>query len=290
MHQRCMRYADGLTCIGPAMNRATQPAALESIEAAAFADLYRVAPPAVSNAFALDVCEVAGATCLRCRDLQPLGIFRRAGGLGVHRRADESDVDAVVRHMNGIAQPYAITLAPCAQADTLRAWLEARGFARGYAFMKFSRETASPPEVQTDLAVEAVGAEGAETFGAIVSTVFGLPAGVGTWLAQLPERKGWLCFLAYAQGVPAAAGAVYVQGAYAWLGLGGTLAEYRRRGAQSALLARRLREAAALGAAVAVTETGERVPERPSHSYRNIMRSGFVERYVRDNYVSPAPA
>jgi hypothetical protein len=53
------------------------------------------------------------------------------------------------------------------------------------------------------------------------------------------------------------------------------------------MLARRLTEAAARGARVAVTETGERVPDKPSHSYRNILRAGFEEMYLRQNYLSP---
>lgn len=59
-------------------------------------------------------------------------------------------------------------------------------------------------------------------------------------------------------------------------------------GVQAALLARRLSEAAARGAKVAVTETGERLPDQPSHSYRNILRAGFQEMYLRQNYLSPS--
>ena len=32
-------------------------------------------------------------------------------------------------------------------------------------------------------------------------------------------------------------------------------------------------------------ETGERVPERPSASYRNILRAGFEEAYLRPNWL-----
>jgi hypothetical protein len=47
---------------------------------------------------------------------------------------------------------------------------------------------------------------------------------------------------------------------------------------------------AARGARTAVTETGERLPDKPSNSYRNILRAGFHERYLRHNYLSPAAA
>jgi hypothetical protein len=45
--------------------------------------------------------------------------------------------------------------------------------------------------------------------------------------------------------------------------------------------------AAARGARTAVTETGERMPDKPSASYRNILRAGFQERYLRQNWMSP---
>jgi hypothetical protein len=38
---------------------------------------------------------------------------------------------------------------------------------------------------------------------------------------------------------------------------------------------------------VVVTETGEIVDERPTISYRNILRAGFAPAYLRPNYVSP---
>lgn len=38
---------------------------------------------------------------------------------------------------------------------------------------------------------------------------------------------------------------------------------------------------------VAVTETGERLPDKPSNSYRNILRAGFEETYLRQNCISP---
>ena len=50
-----------------------------------------------------------------------------------------------------------------------------------------------------------------------------------------------------------------------------------------------MREAAARGAQIACTETGERLPDKPSNSYRNILRAGFSEAYVRQNYLSPLP-
>jgi hypothetical protein len=57
------------------------------------------------------------------------------------------------------------------------------------------------------------------------------------------------------------------------------------RGCQTALLRRRIRDAAAAGCETLLVETGERTGDRPSASYRNILRAGFREAYVRPNWV-----
>jgi hypothetical protein len=202
--------------------------------------------------------------------------------------AGELDFEAVLRHMDGLGEAYAVTVTPHVQPPELASWLDMRGFARGYAFMKFSRCTTPAVDASSDLEIAVIDPERAGAFGRVISAGFGLPDTVGQWLARLPGRDNWVCLLASADGVPAAAAAAYVKGTHAWLGLGATLPPFRQRGGQNALIACRLREAAARGAVVAVTETGERVPDRPSNSYRNILRCGFEERYLRQNYMSPA--
>jgi GNAT superfamily N-acetyltransferase len=259
--------------------------ALESIESAAFADLYRAAPEAIRTALRIDVTNIAGVTCLSCAQLQPPMIFRRACGLGVESPLRAAQLEAVLRHMDGLGETYAVAVAPHAEPRELPNWLEARGYTRGYAFMKFSRSTSASADAPTDLEVALVGPERADAFARVISAGFGLPDIVAGWLARLPGRDDWICLLASADGVPAAAAVAYVKGPHAWFGLGATLPPFRQRGGQSALLARRLREAAARGASVAVTETGERLPDRPSNSYRNILRCGFEERYLRQNYM-----
>jgi GNAT superfamily N-acetyltransferase len=270
------------------MSRELDFAALERIESAAFLDLYRAAPDAIRASFRIDGRSVAGATCLVCERAQPAAIFRRACGLGVHAPVRESDLDQVVQHMDRFGEPYVITVAPHAKPSALPQWLKGRGFTPGYAFMKFSRATAAAADAATDFDVKVIGSERGVAFGQVVSAVFGLPDYLEQWIAQLPGRERWVCLLASAGDVPVAAAAAYIENQYAWFGLGATLPEFRRRGAQSVLLSRRLREAHARGASLAVTETGERVPDRPSNSYRNILRNGFQEMYLRQNYHCPA--
>ena len=94
--------------------------------------------------------------------------------------------------------------------------------------------------------------------------------------------------LALAGDEPAAAAALHAQDGLGWLGFAATLPEFRHRGAQNALFAARFAKAVELSLELLVTETGELLPDRPSNSYRNILRNGFEEAYLRPNWVRPA--
>jgi GNAT superfamily N-acetyltransferase len=263
-------------------------AALETVEFDASVDLWRAAPDAVRGAHAIEVRGIGTATCMTSRGIEPPALFRRAVGLGVAHEASEADLDAVVAHMASRGARYCVPVAAPYRPSALGAWLERRGFTRGYAWMKFSRPCDASLKAPTDLEVRVAGPELGADFGRVVAEGFGLPAAIASWVSALPGRPHWLCVMAFAGSAPAAAGAAYVNGEYAWLGFGATLPAFRRHGAQNALLARRLTEAASRGARTAVTETGERLPDKPSNSYRNILRAGFEERYLRQNWMSPA--
>jgi hypothetical protein len=73
-------------------------------------------------------------------------------------------------------------------------------------------------------------------------------------------------------------------GGVAEFGLAATLEHARGRGCQLALLRRRIADAAVTGCRTLFVETGERVPDRPAGSYRNILRAGFEEAYLRPNW------
>jgi len=263
-------------------------AALENIEFEAFIDLYRAPPADVRATHAIEVCNVGATSCLTCRGIEPAVVFRRALRLGVGRATNEAELESVLAHMNGRGPRYAIPVAPQSQPSTLTSWLEKRGFAPGYAWMKFCRPCDGAVPIASDLEIRVIGRELSGEFGRAVAEGFGLSTTVASWVGALVGRANWVCVMAFAEAAPVAAGAVYIKGEYAWLGFGATLASHRRQGAQTALIARRLTEAAARGARIAVTETGERLPDKPSNSYRNILRAGFEEAYLRQNYMSPS--
>ena len=241
---------------------------LESAERAAYADAYRA-----SSEFC-ELAEIGSAVCLKLPRLEGR-IFNRVLGLDSVDQLDE------------IAAFYGGTPWWASDSHGLGAELEARGFARDYGWMKFSRGV-SPRRATSELSVVPVERARAGDFAAVVVGGYSLPGWTEPFAANVVDRPGWSCYVAYDGGRPAGAGALYVDGGIGWLGFGATLPEYRGRGAQSAILAARIEDARRQGCGTVVTETGELADDRPSSSFRNILRAGFREAGVRPNYRAPA--
>jgi GNAT superfamily N-acetyltransferase len=174
------------------------------------------------------------------------------------------------------------------ESEPAESWLAANGFAPAYAWMKFVRD-AHPPHFKAPQDIEVVEVTDAEQepFGMIAATGFGLPVWAAAFFADLPGHPDWRCYVARIDGQAQACGAMLVQGAIAEFGIGATLEPARGRGCQRALLRRRILDAAAAGCRTLFVETGERVPDRPSASYKNILRAGFEEAHLRPNWERP---
>lgn len=248
----------------------------EIVEIEALRDMYEVVPVDVASELGMSLLDLGDAVAVRAHALSGVTEANRALGISATEQLDRlPDVYGDTR--------YAVSPAPGVDLD---GELRRRGYEPGYAWMKFARSTASVPVVETELEVVEVRPSGAHDFARTVVEGSGMPGPFCDWLAGLPGRDPWRCFVAYEAGEPAGAGALFVSGDVGWLGFGATRPEFRRRGAQSAILAARIRRAAELGCTLVVTETGELVDDRPANSYRNILRAGFEPQYLRANYVS----
>ena len=118
---------------------------------------------------------------------------------------------------------------------------------------------------------------------------YGIPLALAPWFVALVGRPGWEFRVGVADdGRIVAAGAVYLREGTGWVGVGATLSECRRRGAQSALLAERIEVAVAAGCTILATETGEAVGDEANPSLSNIRRCGFEQVCSRLNFAAPA--
>jgi GNAT superfamily N-acetyltransferase len=260
---------------------------LEGAEVEGFLDAFRAAPPSLAAQHGIAHLVLDGVVCGRVGDLPRSRMFNHVYGLGRSAPASDEQLDRVAEFYG--EETYFVALAQDAKPDDLAARLEARGFVPDYAWTKFRRGVEPPDPVDTDLRVEPISPQHARDFGRIVAAGFELPAFTGRWLASVFARPRWTCFIAFAGDEPAATGTLFVCRGVGWLSFAATLPEFRRRGAQNALLAARIRAAAELGCSLVVGETGALEEGRPSNSYRNIVRAGFEPVYDRPNYRSPPP-
>jgi GNAT superfamily N-acetyltransferase len=233
-----------------------------------------------------ETIEVGGAVALAVPGV-PSTMVNRVTGLGLHAPATEEHLDSIEEFFRAHRAHFAVAVAPHAEPPELTGMLAERGYTSGYAWTKFTRPVDEPTNTMTDLRIELVGADRGADFAGVVRDGYELPAEIDASLAALPGAEGYSCFVAYADEQPAAAAALFVHGDAGWLSFAATRPEFRRHGGQTALLEARVRRAAELGATLLVTETGERLPGRPSNSYRNIVRSGFRPAYVRPNFLAP---
>jgi GNAT superfamily N-acetyltransferase len=256
----------------------------DAIEAAANRDMFAAAPAEL----AVHTQEIAGATLLIAPKI-PVAQFNRVIGFGDVQPATERALDAVCAAYRAAGVPkFWLHATPTAQPPQLADWLRARAFApadrRNWA--KFLRGASPPSMRQTHLTVRAATSADNEDFARIACVGFGMPDILRPWLSALATRAGWRCFLAFDGSHPIAVGAMYFRQHMAWLGIGATLPEFRGRGAQSALLAQRIRAAIAAGCTAIATETGDPVNDEPNPSFHNILRAGFVKVCSRLNHTS----
>jgi hypothetical protein len=265
------------------------PLALDRNERRFWRDVWESAPAEVAGEHGVALREFGPVQASVIADLPDLGMLNLILGAAEPGAVAEGYLGAAAEwtRQRGI-RAYVPVTPSAPDAAAAEAWLAANGFERAYAWVKFVRD-AHPPRFAAPDGVEVVELEASDEapFGTIAAVGFGLPTWMGSLFEQLPGREGWRCYLARVDGEPQACAAMSIHDGIAELGIAATLEGARGRGCQLALLHRRIVDAAAAGCHTLFVETGERVPERPSASYRNILRAGFEEAYLRPNW-SPA--
>lgn len=263
--------------------------AAEEIERLALEDLHACVTPELRAELGIKGQVIGGGFVSVAASLPASAIvINRAIGLGLSIPETEDTVRRVVEAYTapGVAR-FFIQVHPEARPATLGQMLEARGLVKARGWQKFARGRAPVPPPRKDLQVRLIGAESALASAKITCDGFDLGDQAQPWLALLPTSDHWHVFMAFDGDQPAGTGAVFINGDTAWTDFGATAPAFRKRGAQSALLAARVEFALDNGCNQVFTCTGEDVPGDPQHSYSNIMRCGFKETYVRANYAPP---
>jgi hypothetical protein len=256
---------------------------LELTEGAAHADMFRVAPP--EYGFEVEETDEYVARFAPSMDVM---MFNRVVGLGLNSPASKSTIERLVqRYRDKGVKNFAIQLSPDAQPPELYQWMSELGLGVRDYWTKGYRPADLNLTVDTDLRVEQIDKSQANIFGEVACAGFEIPLSLLPLIASPVGLPGWKHYIAWDGDRPAAVAALMVKGDIGWLGLGATAPEFRRRGAQGALIARRIRDGSKLGCKMFVAETGKDVPEKRNPSFHNMIRTGFVVAYDRPNYMQP---
>lgn len=176
---------------------------------------------------------------------------------------------------------FFVWLSPGPDIEIMRGWIEASGLSRmrwtGYPTLCRGDRTPAPYKTDfgdTDLSIREVGVDdiaaardqlGDTLWPEFVRTV-GLP--------------GFYHYMAFDGTRPVAIAALCVFEDIGYLMAAATAESDRRRGAQQALIAKRIERAEQIGCAIQVSETLYML----EHSYRNLRRAGFREVYEKEVY------
>jgi GNAT superfamily N-acetyltransferase len=172
---------------------------------------------------------------------------------------------------------FFVWLSPGPDMDVVRGWLEASGLSRirrtGYPTL--CRCTSSAPvQFRTDLEVRQVSADQIEAARDQL--------GETLWpeYANSAGRDSFFHYMAFDGTRPVAIAALCIFEDLGYLMAAATVESHRRRGAQQALIAKRIERAEQQACSILVSETLYML----EHSYRNLQRAGFREAYEKEVY------
>jgi GNAT superfamily N-acetyltransferase len=281
-------------------------ARLEGVELEMYTDFYRAIPGELADRLGIrtvsgddtsDPGASPGPLHLVARGFDH-PMFNRT--LGILERATEVLEAARILFPGEGIRRWMVQVPPWAETPAFREAARSAGLVRHRGWAKHAGPLdAEAPEAgaaspDSGLRIRRIdGGAAAGSWARIVTACFAMPPDFQPWLAALATRPSWRLYLALDGEEPVAAAALFRSvrdPEVAQLNFAGTLEGHRGRGAQSALVARRLAEAREAGARWIVTETDEELPDRPNPSYRNMVRLGLPVRYVRANWGPPKPS
>lgn len=269
-------------------------AALERLAQRFRCDMWRSAAPDAVTESGVEVQSFGPVQATVFGDLPEVHSLNQIQGAAEPGAVEDGHLAAAIEWMRAREVDYRVPVAESrpgtAEAES---WLSERGYERGDGWVKLVRP-AAPPELpeDRDIVVYEIGEDDADGEGlsSIVSEVLELPVTAGTLFFSLPGKAGWRCYTAALgpEEAVVATGSMLIRDGIAQLGPGMTLEHARGLGCNTALLRRRLIDAAEAGCHTAFVELGEVDFDRLSSAYRNLRRVGFEEAYHSRNWQRPA--
>jgi hypothetical protein len=227
-------------------------------------------------------------------DLPEVHSLNQVQGAAEPGAIEDGYLGSAVEWMRAREVDYRVPVAESRPGATeAEAWLSKRGYEQGGGWVKLVREATLPdlPE-SPEITIYELGEDDGDGEGlsAIAAEALELPVTAGALFFSLPQKDHWRCYTAALapDGAVVATGSMLIQGGVAQFGPGTTLERARGRGCNTALLRRRLIDAAEAGCHTIFVELGEHDPDCLAGAYRNLRRAGFEEAYRSRNWQRPA--
>ena len=259
-------------------------ALFEQAEAESFASLFAESGTKPGG---IEVARIGGVIARVDRSTR--GSQNHISPFGVGQPATPEGLDQVLAfyRQRGV-EKVSIPVSPAAQPPQLQAWLEERGLRLRRNVARLYRRPDSPPVADTNMRTIEARPGDVDQVAQLLASGFGSSLERLTIVADCIGKPGWHVFQALDGDEAAGIGLLFVWQNIGWLGYAATSPLHRRRGAQSALIASRIKAAAEMGCDWLTSETLADSPENPVSSYHNMLRNGFELMYVRPEYATEA--
>lgn len=269
--------------------------ALERIEAASAHSQHLAAPEKESKRLGLRTQQYGSATAILMRKSTNL-YYNRLIAWGQASSATPGQLDRFIAFAwEHRAEAVGVSVGAGARPQQLREWLEERAFESGHPSAKLWRD-ASPLPRNSDrdaanktgrrISVRRVRRADAAAWVDVVGGVWRAFGSRRPWFEARALAPGWRHYLAWVDGEPVAAGGLFVGSVggrtVGHLVDGVTSRRWRKQGAQSAIIRRRISDGVKLGCELFSVETAPPLPGMPLVSFRNLRRQGFELAYLRE--------
>jgi GNAT superfamily N-acetyltransferase len=256
---------------------------VEAAEAGAWACLLEALADSPGNPYGAEVRRFGSVVALAVPGM-PLGSL--SNRIMLSGPGSEEELDAAVAFLRERGVPVRIDVSPHQQNEAFLRHLAQRGFINtGFQVALYGDpvciKTGAAPGVTID---HPETAEDRDWLAGMYLRAFDLRGEqwerwLGNEMRALVGRPGWQTYIARVDGQRAGAAMLHVNGPTATLWMAGTLPEFRGRGAQSALIARRAADAVAAGCDLIVGQTGN-----GTVSQCNMERAGMRIAYTKTEY------
>jgi GNAT superfamily N-acetyltransferase len=266
-------------------------ASTEAAEAEFMYQYETLAPPATRAALGIATARIGGGVALSMRH-DVTGYWSKALGFGFTEPITDELVDEVIDFYRGEGSAGAvIQIAPGVLPDGWSSMAARHGIRAESSWIKLACAVDDAHlSARTDLRVGLVEPEEFSRWTSTVLQGFSMPEdGLAEMITAGLHHPGFRPFAAWDGDDLVAAANLFVHNEMGSLNTTATLPSHRNRGAQSALIAARVKEATNAGCRWVCAETGAPADGESNPSLNNLLAAGLRPLYHRQNWTwSPA--